>query len=82
MEETNKNVTNIDGIEYIELDEVVINDKKYVFLVNKNDEKDFIINKIITENNKEYYEGLSSKEEYQIALLSFVKRNKNIISEL
>lgn len=82
MEEINVNVTNIDGVEYIELDEVVINDKKYVFLVNKNDEKDFIINKIVTENNKEYYEGLSGKEEYEIALLSFIKHNKNIISEL
>ena len=82
MEETNVKITDIDGKEYIELDTIMINDNKYVYLVNKNDDKDFIINKIVVENEKEYYEGLSSNEEFQIALLTFIKENKNIISKL
>lgn len=82
MEEINVNVTDIDGKEYIELDTVEVNDSKYVYLVSTNDDKDFLINKIVVDNGKEYYEGLESNEEFQIVLLNFIKKNKNVINEL
>lgn len=82
MEEINVNVTDIDGKEYIELDTVEVKGSKYVYLVSTNDDKDFLINKIVLDNGKEYYEGLESNEEFQIVLLNFIKKNKNVINEL
>ena len=82
MEEINVNVTDIDGKEYIELDTIEVNGSKYVYLVSTNDDKDFLINKIVVDNGKEYYEGLESNEEFQIVLLNFIKKNKNVINEL
>lgn len=82
MEEINVNVTDIDGKEYIELDTVEVNGSKYVYLVSTNDDKAFLINKIVVDNGKEYYEGLESNEEFQIVLLNFIKKNKNVINEL
>lgn len=82
MEEINVNVTDIDGKEYIELDTVEVKDSKYVYLVSTNDNKDFLINKIVLDNGKEYYESLESNEEFQIVLLNFIKKNKSVINEL
>lgn len=82
MEEINVNVTDIDGKEYIELDTVEVKGSKYVYLVSTNDDKDFLINKIVLNNGKEYYESLESNEEFQIVLLNFIKKNKSVINEL
>lgn len=82
MEEINVNVTDIDGKEYIELDIVEVKGSKYVYLVSTNDDKDFLINKIVLDNGKEYYESLESNEEFQIVLLNFIKKNKSVINEL
>jgi len=82
VEEINVNVTDIDGKEYIELDTVEVKDSKYVYLVSTNDDKDFLINKIVLDNGKEYYESLESNEEFQIVLLNFIKKNKSVINEL
>ena len=81
MEEINVNVTDIDGKEYIELDTVEVKGSKYVYLVSTNDDKDFLINKIVLDNGKEYYESLESNEEFQIVLLNFIKKNKSDINE-
>ena len=82
MEEINVNVTDIDGKEYIELDTVEVKGSKYVYLVSTNDDKGFLINKIVLDNGKEYYESLESNEEFQIVLLNFIKKNKSVINEL
>ena len=82
MEEINVNVTDIDGKEYIELDTVEVKGSKYVYLVSTNDDKYFLINKIVLDNGKEYYESLESNEEFQIVLLNFIKKNKSVINEL
>lgn len=82
MEEINVNVTDIDGKEYIELDTVEVKGSKYVYLVSTNDDKDFLINKIVLDNGKEYYESLESNEEFQIVLLNFIKKNKSVINGL
>lgn len=82
MEEIDVNVTDIDGKEYIELDTVEVKGSKYVYLVSTNDDKDFLINKIVLDNGKEYYESLESNEEFQIVLLNFIKKNKSVINEL
>lgn len=81
MEEINVNVTDIDGKEYIELDTVEVKGSKYVYLVSTNDDKNFLINKIVLDNGKEYYESLESNEEFQIVLLNFIKKNKSVINE-
>lgn len=63
------------GVEYIIVDEIEIENKKYVYLANENDEKDFCIRKSIIENNEEFFVGLDSKEEFEKALIIFTKKN-------
>ena len=68
---------NIKGINYIILDKIELNNTKYIYLVNENDEKDFFINKIVTKDNKEYITGLDSEEEAKNAMLAYVEKNAN-----
>lgn len=68
-------VTLSDGITYIIIDEIEIDNNKYVYLTNENDEKDFCIRKSEIENNEEFFVGLDSDEEFDKALLYFAKKN-------
>lgn len=68
-------VTLSDGITYIIIDEIEIDSKKYVYLTNENDEKDFCIRKSEIENSEEFFVGLDSDEEFDKALLYFAKKN-------
>jgi len=53
------NYLEIDGKDYIIVNEVDYKGSHYVYLVNENDEKDIMIKKY----NNEFLEPLSSKEE-------------------
>lgn len=68
-------VTLNDGVTYIIVDEIIDNDKKYVYLVNEKDEKDFCIRKSIIEEGEEFFLGLDSDAEFEKALLYFTKKN-------
>lgn len=68
-------VTLSDGITYIIVDEIEINNNKYVYLTNENNEKDFCIRKSILENDEEIFIGLDDEDEFNKALLYFVKKN-------
>ena len=69
---------NIDGDNCIVLDEIKINDVTYVYLVNEKDDKDFFVNKVITENGEEYLTGLDSEEEVKKAMQAYVEKNANV----
>lgn len=68
-------VTLSDGITYIIVDEIKLEDKKFVYLTNENDVKDFCIKKSIIENDEEFFVGLDSDEEFDQAMLYFAKKN-------
>lgn len=68
-------VTLDDGITYVIVDEIEFDNKKYIYLVNENDEKDFCIRKSISENGEEFFVGLETDEEFDKAMLYFTKKN-------
>lgn len=57
-----------DGLIYVIVETIEIDNNKYVYLTNIEDEKDFCIRKIIIENNEEILIGLDSEEEFNKAL--------------
>ena len=59
-----------DGKIYIENDTVKINDKTYSYLVNKNDEFDYLIK--VLDNNE--YLPVKDKVEFDLALMYFFKK--------
>lgn len=65
----------IDGKKYIEVDQIKINDKTYAYLVNEKDEYDFLV-KII---EGEYYTAVKSKNEFDLAIMHFLKKHKDEI---
>ena len=75
------NTVEIDGKDYDEIDIITINNIKYAFLVDSNDNTNLLIQKIVIKNNKEYYEPLDSKEEFDNALIEFYKKHKDITNK-
>ena len=68
-------VFKIDGKNYSVIDTIASEDKKYVYFVNELDEKDFIINKEIEENEKKYLVNLDGHEEFEKAMKLFYDKN-------
>lgn len=68
-------VTLDDGNTYIIVEQINIDNIKYVYLTNENNEKDFCIRKSIIENGEEFLVGLDSVDEFQKVLLCFLKKN-------
>lgn len=75
------NTVEIDGKDYDEIDIITINNIKYAFLVDSNDNTNLLIQKIVIKNNEEYYEPLDSKEEFDNALIEFHKKHKDITNK-
>ena len=68
-------VTLEDGLEYTILDEIDIDDNRYVYLSNEDDGQKFKIRKSQMVGNIEMYVGLDSDEEFDKALLYFTKKH-------
>lgn len=64
----------INNIDYLILDEIVINDTKYVYLSKESDEKSLIIQKIVIKENEEHLVNLDSPEEYKEAFQKFIEQ--------
>ena len=66
MEEVKVNtITLEDGIKYVIIDTLKIDNNKYIFLSNINDENDMCIRKVVVkEDNQEYLVLLDSEEEF------------------
>lgn len=82
MEEIDVNVTNINGKDYIEVDTIDVNGIKYVYLSNENDDKDYLILKVISGNGKEFYDKIESDEEFELVLLNFTKKHKEELKNI
>lgn len=62
-----------DGLEYAIVDEIVINDVKYLYLVQEETNK-FELRKL---DDQDYLIKVENKEEYQKAMVQFAKIHKN-----
>ena len=63
--------------QYLVMEELTINKTRYVYLQNKDEEKDIIIQKIITKDNKEYLTNLKDEKEYKKAIMALQKIDQN-----
>ena len=82
MEEAINVVTLEDGIEYTVIDEITIEDKKYIYLSSINNDNDFCIRKVVVIENEEYIIGLEDDKEFDLALTTFAKNHNEVIDDL
>ncbi len=61
--------------EYLIVDEITINNVTYIYLVREDVEDEFLIQKIILEQDQEYLTNISSIEEYNKALIAFKEKH-------
>lgn len=66
------------GKSYLVVDEVTINDKKYLFLANEKNDKDLLFQNIQYEDNGPKLNKIESEEEFNTVLNHFVKRYRRI----
>ena len=72
----NSRVVLEDGIEYLVISKIEKDDFHYVYLMNKDDDKDLCVRKEIMEDEKCYLVGLDNKEEADEALKLYIEKNK------
>ena len=68
-------VTLEDNKEYGVLKEIECDNQRYVILFEPDSPKNFLVRKIIVENNEEFLTKLSSEDEYDSVLSKFLKEN-------
>lgn len=64
----------INNEDYLILDEIIIDDTKYVYLSKENDEKSLIIQKVVIKDTIEHLVNLDSVEEYKKAYKKFIEQ--------
>lgn len=70
-------ITLEDGQDYMIVDEIVIDEVKYVYLAKEQDISNFCIRKENIINNSQYLVGLDNKEEFDKALQTFAVKHQN-----
>lgn len=70
-----ENNINLDN--YEEVDSLTYDNSEYVLLVNKLDDKDIIVRKIVTKDNNSYAEMLSEVE-FDKIIYKFIEKNKDL----
>lgn len=69
------NYCTVDGKDYIEYDIIEIDGNKYAYLLNEEDNSDYMIRKLVEDN----YEVLKDENEFDLALTYFLKKHKDLI---
>lgn len=69
-------ITLENGFEYIIIDTIEVNNNKYLFLSNKQDENDMCVRKIIIKEEKEYLVKLDTENELEEVLNVFATKYK------
>ena len=67
------------GLEYIEVDEILYNNTKYILLANYKNIKDCCIRKIVVKDNQEYFCKIKDEENQEV-LKVFLEKNKALFS--
>lgn len=65
----------LEGKEYIIVEEITINGVVYMHLANSSDPEDFCIRKVIVEDNEEIITGLDNREEFDKVLSIFAEKH-------
>ena len=73
-------ITLENNIDYAVVDTLIVNDNKYLFLANENDEQDFTVRKVVSKDNQEYIRKLDSNEEFDNIMDVFFNKHKKEIS--
>ncbi len=68
----------IDGKQYLIIDQIKDKDNEFVYFSNEEDPKDFCIRKLASDDNDTLV-GLDSDEEFDYALGLFLDKHKDII---
>ena len=68
----------IDGKQYLIIDQIKSKDSEFVYFSNEEDPKDFCIRKLASDDNDALV-GLDSDEEFDYALSLFLDKHKDII---
>jgi len=71
----NIEVVNIDDKNYYVVNELNIENKKYVFLVNEKNNKDIVIRKLKKEDDKEFLIGLDDEKEFDLVMKEYLNKN-------
>ena len=71
------NCCTLNGKEYIEVDRIENKDKVYAYLVNEQDEYDFMVRIVNKEGDSEFYDPLTSQAEFEKAMALFLRKNIN-----
>ena len=79
MEKEYSVITLEDGIDYIIIDEIFLENNRFVYLSNINNKNDFCIRKIIIKEGKEILNGLKDDSEFDTAMLLFSKKHKDFL---
>lgn len=67
-------VTLEDGLHYVVIDNIVFENKNYIYLTNVNNESDFCIRKLVDRNQ---LIGLRDSHEFDLALTLFNQKHAN-----
>ena len=70
-----------DGNNYVEIDTIKNNNITYAYLINENNEEDYMIKRVVLENDKIYYNPIKDDNEFQIALMLFSKKHNDLINQ-
>ncbi len=63
--------------DYFIIDTLINEDSKYLFLVNKEDENDVVIRKVIKKDDGEYVIKLDSNDEFEKIMYLFKEKQKD-----
>lgn len=64
----------LNNIEYYVLDEIILDEKKYLLLSRVDNEQSVLIKKLVTHNNEKYCCSVNDKEEFNKVALEFNKK--------
>ena len=69
-------ITLENNIDYAVVDTLVVDNNKYLFLVNENNEKDIVVRKVIKKADKEFVTKLDTNEEFESLMNEFLNKHK------
>ena len=62
--------------DYIVIDTLINEEKKYLFLLNKEDDNDMVVRKVIKKDDGEYVTKLDSEDEFEEIMYLFKEKHK------
>ena len=69
-------ITLENNLNYLVLDTILNENNKYLVLVNKDDEKDIVIRKVIKKDNREYLIKLDTEDEFEEVMSIFYDKHE------